>query len=208
MNFKYVDIGTSDFDTSLKNIVSGDKILLVEPIFYYLRNLQDGAGIFKANFAISNTEGFGKIYYVKAKDIVEHSLPTWFRGCNSLNSKHPTVVKFLKLLKKPESLISVMEVRKLSFTKLVDVYNVTSIDTLKIDTEGHDVVILSDVYKAILNGLPIREIKFEYIEEFNKVKDPFNCISKIKEQMKLFHAIGYTNQRINGWSYSIIKNSI
>jgi len=206
MNFKFVDIGTSDFDVRAREISNNEKILLVEPLFYYLQNLPNGEGIFKANFAISDKCGFGKMYYVKSEIIKEYGLPTWFRGCNSLNYKHPTVVRFLNKLNKPETLISIEEVRILSFRKLIDAYGITSIDSLKIDTEGHDFVILNDVYKAVLNGFPIKEIQFEYIEEFDGVKDPFNCILALKKHMELFDKIGFNKQKCDGWKY-IMNNT-
>lgn len=208
MDFKFVDIGTSDFDTHVREICSGEKILLVEPLFYYLRNLPDGEGIFKANFAVSDKCGFGKMYYVKSEIIKEYGLPNWFRGCNSLNYKHPTVVRFLNKLKKSETLISVEETRTLSFRKLVDVYGIKSIDLLKTDTEGHDSTILNDVYQSILDGTSIREIQFEYIEEFDGVKDPFNCISDLKKHMVNFSKIGFDKQVCEGWKYIMINSSI
>jgi len=208
MNFKFVDIGTSDFDIRAREICSGEKILLVEPLFYYLRNLPDGEGIFKSNFAVSDECGFGKMYYVKSEIIKEYNLPDWFRGCNSLNYKHPTVVRILNKLKKPETLISAEEVRILSFRKLIDIYGISSIDSLKIDTEGHDFVILNDVYQSILNGFSIREIQFEYIEEFDGVKDPFNCIPALKKHMELFDKIGFNKQIYEGWKYIMTNNSL
>jgi len=205
MNFKFVDIGTSDFDTRVREINNEEKILLVEPLFYYLSNLPDGNGIFKANFAISDKNGFGKIYYVKSEIIKEYGLPNWFRGCNSLNHKHPTVLKFLNKLNKPETLISVEETRIISFRELIKIYGISSIESLKIDTEGHDSVILNDVYQAILDGFVIKEIQVEYIEEFDGVKDPFNCISSLKNHFILFDKIGFTKQICDGWKYTMIN---
>lgn len=208
MNFKFVDIGTSDFDTRVREINNEEKILLVEPLFYYLRNLPDGNGIFKANFAISDKNDFGKIYYVKSEIIKEYGLPNWFRGCNSLNHKHPTVLKFLNKLNKPETLISVEETRIISFRKLIEIYGIKSIESLKIDTEGHDSVILNDVYQAILNGLFIKEIQVEYIEEFDGVKDPFNCIPALKNHFVSFDKIGFNEQICNGWKYTMINKKV
>ncbi|MDO8604034.1 MAG: hypothetical protein Q7K40_01310, partial [bacterium] len=65
MNFDFVDIGTADFDTSLDERKRGQTVLLVEPIFAYLKNLPDGEGIFKANFAISNRHALRPIFYIK-----------------------------------------------------------------------------------------------------------------------------------------------
>jgi len=205
MHFKFVDIGTSDFDTQLSKRTVDDKILLVEPLFYYLRNLPDGEGIFKANFAVSDANGFGKMFYVKTETIKEHGMPSWVRGCNSLNTKHPTVLRILKELQKSEDLISQEEVRILSFQKLVELYEVTSIDILKIDTEGHDAVILGNVYQAIQAGFQIKEIQFEYIPEFAGVKDPLSCCKALDAQLILFRTLGFTKQVFAGCGYNLTR---
>ena len=59
MKFDFVEIGTSDFDTNLDKRKKGQKILLVEPVKYYLDKLPNGEGIFKNNCAISDKSGRG-----------------------------------------------------------------------------------------------------------------------------------------------------
>jgi hypothetical protein len=187
MNFKYVDIGTSDFETRLSLKAPEDNILLVEPLFYYLSNLPSGPGVFKANFAISDTCSYGKIYYVKDELIRKHGMPWGVRGCNSLGGEHPTVVEILKNMNLPLSLISVEEIRVISFGQLVDIYGVTSIDSLKVDTEGHDHIILGDVLSLASKGFFIREIIFEYIESFGNT-------DKLDFLIKGFEELGFNDK--------------
>ncbi len=81
MKFDFLDIGTSDFDTSLDLMKKGQNILLVEPVVYYLNRLPDGKGIFKQNCAISNRAGHGDIYYVSEEVMNRYGMPEWIRGC-------------------------------------------------------------------------------------------------------------------------------
>ena len=158
MKFNNVDIGTSDFETSLNGLLPGQKVLLVEPLFNYLRNLPDPEGCYKMCAAISDQSGWGKIHYVKEEKIKSGNLPFWVRGCSSLNAPHPTVQK----MNLPPDFLGVQDVRVITFEDLVFLYDVTEIDELKIDTEGHDYIILRSVIKAIKNGLKINSIVAEY----------------------------------------------
>jgi len=57
MKYDYVDIGSCDFDTAYDVAKSGDRVLLVEPIKYYLDRIPDRENQVKANVAISSTTG-------------------------------------------------------------------------------------------------------------------------------------------------------
>ena len=161
MKFDFVEIGTSDFDTNLDKRKKGQKILLVEPVKYYLDKLPNGEGIFKNNCAISDKSGKGEIYYVDDEIIKKYNMPNWMRGCNSFNKPHETVLRFFNELKTPVE-FKIDNVAVLSFVDLINLYNITKIDKLKIDTEGHDHVVLKSVIDCMQKGLKIKEIKIEY----------------------------------------------
>ena len=161
MKFDFVEIGTSDFDTNLDKRKKGQKILLVEPVKYYLDKLPNGEGIFKNNCAISDKSGNGEIYYVDDEIIKKYNMPNWMRGCNSFNKPHETVLRFFNELKTPVE-FKIDNVAVLSFVDLINLYNITKIDKLKIDTEGHDHVVLKSVIDCMQKGLKIKEIKIEY----------------------------------------------
>lgn len=182
MKFDFVDIGTSDFDTSLDVKKPNQNILLVEPIFSYLKNLPDGRNIYKAPFAISDEEGWGKMFYLKQDIIKQYNFPDWIKGCNSLDKKHVTILKLLKEFGLPENLISEEEIRVINFGRLIYLYDITDIDFLKIDTEGHDHLVLKSVLKCLENKkIKINKIKFEFNDAFNnteqlkKIIPKFNC---------------------------------
>lgn len=186
MRYDYVDIGTSDFETSLDVRHADQTVLLVEPLFSYLANLPNGKGIFKANVAVSDRAGFNKIYYVTERDIQQYGLPGWVRGCNSLGKKHVTVVTLLEERNLPDAVISTQETRVITFADLVKLYDMSAIGQLKVDTEGHDHVILPGVITRLqAHTLQIDTIIFEYLPAFHNT----DRLDSLAEQLV---GLGYT----------------
>lgn len=169
MHFDYVDIGTSDFDTAISWMKKGEKVLLVEPILRYLSNLPEGEGIYKANFAISNRSAYRPIFYLSEKAIQQMGLPGFLKGCNSLDFPHKTVIDAITMTGNSLSAISQSIVRLITFKQLIELYDITSIGKLKIDTEGHDHIILKDVLKEVENGMKIGSITVEYMQQFGNI---------------------------------------
>lgn len=170
MKFDFVDIGTSDFDTNLDIKKPNQKILLVEPVKYYLDKLPNGENIFKNNCAVSDKKGKGEIYYVDDEIIKKYNMPEWARGCNSFNKPHETILRFFKELNAPPE-FKKDKVAVLTFSDLIELYDITEIGFLKIDTEGHDHVVLKSVSSCIKKGLKIKKIKFEYDPFFGNLNE-------------------------------------
>jgi len=178
MKFDYVDIGTSDFDTSADILKSGQKALLVEPVKYYLDKLPVGPGIFKKNAAVSCHKGKGKMYYVTDEVIKRYNLPNWIRGCNSFNQQHGTVVNIFEKLGLSLNLVTCEDVPVITFFDLIKEYNIKTIEFLKIDTEGHDHIILRSVMQAMRKGLKIKQIRVEYNPFFGNTRSLDLLITK------------------------------
>ena len=183
MNFDFIEIGTSDFDTLIEKCNNNEVGLCVEPLNEYLRRLPDKPKVIKANYALSDTSGYAKIFYVKPQDIVKYNLPNWVRGCNSLNFPHPTIKKLLG--DKHDNIIKVENIHLITWRKLISLYKIESIKYLKIDTEGHDGVILEEYYKECIKNpsLLANTILFENNVLSNK--------SNIKSIISLFINLGY-----------------
>ena len=127
-----IEIGTSDFRTA-----AGQKDgIFIEPIKEYFDALPKCK---KENVAISNVEGIAYFYHIPSSVIKELGLPNWIRGCNSINEPHKTILK----MGWGEHVVC-DEVPVLRIKTILDKYSVSEIDFLKIDTEGHDAVILND----------------------------------------------------------------
>jgi len=168
MRYDYIDIGTSDFETSLEQLKEGETLILVEPLIHYLNKFPNKENIFKCPFALSDTDGILKMYFVSEEKIRQLGLPAWVRGCNSLGEMHPTLVNQLNL----QSVMDCVNVPVLSVSNFFNLYQITEIGQLKIDTEGHDATILREVYQIQeIQSIPIQRIIFEYIWRKEELDD-------------------------------------
>lgn len=157
MKYEFIEIGTSDFRTLAQSTIS--KGISVEPVKHYLDRLPNRDNLIKVNKAISDTNGYVDVYYVDSNKIMYYNYPNWLRGCNSINNPHPTVTKFC-LDNNVKDLVIVEQVETITLFDLFAEHNVTEIDFLKIDTEGHDVVIMN--YLLDMENQPtINKIQFE-----------------------------------------------
>lgn len=144
-----VEIGTCDFDTAMvrDNVRTG---ICIEPIQYYLERLPTKPGIQKINCAVSNENGKCPIYFVNPGLIEQYDFPDWFRGCNSINLYHPTVERVIRERGlNPDDYINHYIVEKKTLFQLLEEIGVHSMHLLKIDTEGHDCVILKKYLEDI-----------------------------------------------------------
>jgi hypothetical protein len=191
MHIDFLDIGTCDFDIGNGVIDNNKTYLLVEPVWHYLNNLPTAANIIKANFAISDKEDYIQIYFVKEKNIEKYNLPYWVRGCNKINTKHPTILKLIEQCGITDNIFTQNTIRCITFQTLIQIYGVTSIQNLKIDTEGHDHIVFKTVADSVLNNkINIENIKLEYLPVFANT----NKIDEIRFQLKNI----YPNQKILG----------
>jgi len=181
----FIEIGTSDFDTEIQN-ARGRIGLSVEPIQHYLDALPDVEGVTKVHAAVSDYDGHINVYSVTPESIKKYDLPDWVRGCNAVNKYHPTVLGLVldKRLDERE-LFTVERVPVMTFSTLIKKHNVRGCRYLKIDTEGHDVVILNSyldcVTRGELNLIP--KIQFET----NELSDPV----VIKNTLEKLSTFGY-----------------
>jgi len=159
MKYDFIEIGTSDFRTLAENPdLNG---ISVEPVRDYFDNLPDREGLIKVNAAISDTEGTGEMHYCRSEFIDKNGLPQWLKGCNSLNASHPSVIKYCAdNLISLNALVGIQGINLITLAQLFEEHDVTEVDFLKIDTEGHDATIM--LYLFLLEKRPIiHKIQFE-----------------------------------------------
>jgi hypothetical protein len=163
MHYTFVEIGTSDFDTCLQDSTNDDYGLSVDAVGHYLQRLPTKSNVRKIHAGISNKDGFIDVYYVHPDTIAIFNLVPWVRGCNSIGAPHPTVVKLLGSMGLPLSLIQKETVVVKSIFTLFSENDVESIDYLKVDTEGHDCIILNNYIDYCLTNPKTfaKKIRFE-----------------------------------------------
>jgi len=171
MHYDFIEIGTSDFDTLIENADNKQVGLTIEPLAYYLNRLPNKNFVIKVQSAISDKDGFIEIYYITEDKIIEHNLPYWIRGCNSVDKPH--VYARQKIGEELyDSIVTIDSVMVMSWDALIEEYNITSVKYLKIDTEGHDHIILKGYLESCKRkpSLLADKIEFEYNEISDKEK--------------------------------------
>jgi FkbM family methyltransferase len=158
MHYNFIEIGTSDFNTLLQSDNPGIG-LSIEPLKIYLDRLPNKEGVTKVNCAISDFDGEVDIYWIDPQDIATYNLPHWLKGCNSIMKPHPTADAELRV-RGLSSIYKTSKCEAVSWDTLVKRFEIESIDYLKIDTEGHDCVILEAILDAQVKVLP-KTILFE-----------------------------------------------
>lgn len=171
-----VEIGTSDFRS---HAFTNQKGLYVEPVKEYFDRLPQDC--LKENVAVSNYDGEIDIYHIPSVVIEKRKLPDWLRGCNSVGAPHPTVMKMGL-----QQYCEISTVQVVRIKDLLHKHGIEGIDLLKIDTEGHDCVILQD-FLDTCHQVP-QIIQFEN----NVLSDPAE-VARLK--IRLQH-LGYRCQQI------------
>jgi hypothetical protein len=181
MHYNFIEIGTSDFETIIQNandLVVGASI---EPIKFYLDKLPSPKNVKKLNCAVSldNTNRMSKVYYVTPEDIERNKLPSWLRGCNSVDDYHYQHEKL-----NIKHLVKIDQIEQVPIISLFARLDVSSLDFLKIDVEGGDCKLLKHLYPA----LDVYKPKNIHFEANPVLTHPL----EIEEILKIYVDFGYT----------------
>jgi len=139
MNYDFIEVGTSDFETHIQNARDETVGLSIEPIQYYLDRLPNKENVKKLNCAVSfdGIAGRDKVYYVPHETIIRHGLPHWIRGCNSIGDYH-----YQHKQHNLQELVQTIDIDCIPLSEIFEEYDVDKLTVLKIDTEGGDCKIL------------------------------------------------------------------
>ena len=180
----FVEIGTSDFATEIQK--NDNKIgISIDAVKFYIDRLPKKDNCLKLNMAVSNYTGNIKVNYVPLEIIRKFDLPYCMKGCSSVNNYHPTVRKFLKNKDLKEEDIVVTET--VPCETLINILKHNSINSfyyLKIDTEGHDHIILNHFFQNFRNN---RILPHKILFESNILSEKNDILNVIK----LAKNIGY-----------------
>lgn len=140
----FIEIGTSHFETLIQESNDNIKGISIDPIKYYLDKLPNKLNVKKLQLAISNIKKKGYIYYIPHYLIKKLNLPEWYYGCNKLDDYHPYHIK-----NNLKEYVEKEEIEVISIIELLYKNKIKKIKYLKIDTEGHDCIILENLYEYI-----------------------------------------------------------
>jgi FkbM family methyltransferase len=193
MEYNFIEIGTSNFETIIQQCSNESKGLSIDPVKEYLNDLPDKPNVKKLNYAISNQDRLGKVFHIK-KDTIKNfckdrglnfKMYAYIQGCNSIDKAHPAQLKLVDKFNLHNGFISESDIKILSFESLIEEQKIDSCDLIKIDAEGHDATILKSYLSALdkKNTKPAKKIIFE----INPLSDKEDCLSVIDS----FRKIGY-----------------
>jgi hypothetical protein len=178
-DYDFIEIGTSDYETLIEIADDTTKGISVDAVKCYIDKLPNKKNVKKLNLGISNENTLLDVYYIPEKTIKENNLPYWVKGCNSINDYHPLHVDVHKYCE-------IEKVKVITTYELFYQNSVRNVRFLKIDTEGHDCIILKTLFFYI-KYLPTifypKIIQFE-TNRWTKTKD-------VDEIILLFSSIGY-----------------
>lgn len=193
MKYKFVDIGCSFWSVSTDIFGTKVKGILVEPIKEFLDVLPSSNSIIKENVAISDktetryfTAVFPKDINIKYYDTktLEILKQKWIKWKAKNNDKedilyHPVLGQIIASggstfhtppsLSTPNFVKKIVKVKTITLNNLFERNNVSEIDHIKIDTEGHENIILNQLLTLLINKkVKInKEIRFECNEKSN-----------------------------------------
>ena len=181
IDYDFIEIGTSNFDTLIQSADDNTRGLSVDIIKQYLDDLPNRQNVKKINCGVSNVNTVSEIYYIPQEIIYKNKLPKWFAGCNCINTYHP-----LHISHNVSHLCKIEKVNVITTEKLFYTNKVRGVKYLKIDTEGHDCIILKVLYDYI-KFLPTPFYPTKILFETNEHADK----DKVDELIKLFCLLGY-----------------
>jgi len=181
IDYDFIEIGTSNFDTLIQIADDKTKGISVDAVKYYIDNLPNKINVKKINVGISNVRSSINVYYIPEKVIEENNFPKWLKGCNCINDFHP-----LHIIHNITNFCKIEKVNVITTYELFYENSVRKVNYLKIDTEGHDCVILKTLYfyiKYLPSEFYPNKILFE-TNEWTKNTD-------VDEIIFLFTSLGY-----------------
>jgi hypothetical protein len=176
--YSAVEIGTSNFDTIIQRMaVSKPEAtgLSVDAMKIYINQLPNLECWRKLNSAVVGSmedippSGMVDTYFIDPKDIAQHRLPDWLKGCNSVGRPHATALKILKR-RNLTHLMHSISVPVMSVEQLLDENEICRMKKFKVDVEGFDGDLLVAFSKWVQkkNGACYAD---EVWGEFNELSD-------------------------------------
>jgi FkbM family methyltransferase len=133
----FLEIGTSNFDTLIPLVESGWQGYCVEPITEYVHDLlQLNQKVVLSNCAISSYNGMLKMYQSVSDNVL------WSRGVSHAVEQQGE--KILEYEQYNHLIKDTIEVPCYTLSSYIKRMGITSIDMLKVDTEGHEM----DIFEA------------------------------------------------------------
>lgn len=173
-HYDYIEIGTADFDTLAQALhYTNAEGISVEPVGEHLERLPDSPLRKKVQAAVTGEDGWADLFVVKQKYMEPHCsndtlpglgvpycLPWWFRATASMYE--PSSLVFTHYGDLAHQAQTAVSVRTITYRTLLSQHKVSSVQMLKVDTEGLDMAIMQQVIDVGMEtGLWPERVQFE-----------------------------------------------
>ena len=163
------------------------KVLLIEPVHYNFNSLKEkfhsNKNVLLEKAGVSDSSEQKKFYFVKQDSITKLG-KEWASGIGSFKKQH-LLDHHRKRFKITEEDIGIDEIQIKTFSDVCKKYNITEIDFLFIDTEGHDYNIINSISNPSIleidkpvseEILQIRKLLESSIDEMELSVRSHNCL--------------------------------
>lgn len=208
IDYDFIEVGTSCFDTLIERASNVTVGLSIEPINRYLDMLPNKNRVTKIHAALISDEDYAingdlDVYYVPDNVIWEHNLGYFMMGCNSVGKPHdfhvswyPDPAKWHATEDKSTldtinlmnlGLVKVEKVKCYTYAMLAEEFDIGKVTHLKTDTEGNDGKILKSVMNYYSLNNRLEDLPHSILFENNS----HNKKEDIVETKKLLSSFGY-----------------
>ena len=168
-HYGFIEVGTSDFASLTTQKCYRDSLgISVEPVTKLIERLPINKNHIKVNKAIDITSG-EKDFYKYIDEYID--LPPnsgkkndYERGMSSLATADNLEKRITGSVRNDR--FEMIKVKTITWSQLIQDYDIGSVDYLKIDTEGMDAYLLIELHKTVLRP---HKIKFEYCHHSTEV---------------------------------------
>ena len=147
MKYDFVEIGTCDYHTLLEWCPPNHTGLSVEPIKTYLDRLPDKPNVTKVNVAISSENKIVDLFWVEPHNQDKYNL-SFTKGWGTIIKPHRGHSAAQMMLE--TGMLSNHKIEAITWTTLTERYEIESVDLVKIDTEGHDCVVVNSILDSTI----------------------------------------------------------
>lgn len=197
-DYDFVEIGTSCFGTLIEKADDDVIGISIDPVKDYLDKLPNKKNVKKIWCAVVSEKDSKDLdfFYISESDIQKYNLGQFMLGCNKLGQPHPFHLEYYPAPKKWETariknklpnlleqgLVKNIKVPCYTFRELVEMNDIGHIKFLKIDTEGHDCIILNDMIDFCESSNRL-ELLADRIEFESNVHTPKIIIENTKNRL-------------------------
>ena len=155
MKYDFVEIGTCDYHTLLEGCSPHEIGLSVEPVKTYLDRLPNKPNVTKVNAAISSENKIVDLFWVEPDNQEKYNLG-FTKGWATIITPHKGHTEAEMMLS--TGMLTKHQVEAITWSTLVERYDIESVNYVKIDAEGHDCIIVNSILDSHI--IP-KKISFE-----------------------------------------------